>query len=438
MGAGGEARSGHLSIWDALTVLGYREEGELEPVYDASLLIKRSQGREPLVFSLRGSRLRAASNLLDTREKVFRLTGASSDVELYNMLTALPPRWEEVFESTRLEDHYEKMRLDLTKDVGAVKYYEKDAGLYLTSTIVIARAGDSYNASIHRMLVRDSKSVTARIVPRHLYSLLKEARSRGEELPVTILIGPHPLAVLAASTTPPFGYYELAILPRLAGMRSVAAVPSPVHGNPVPVGTSIIAEAWITGLDEPEGPFVDAMGTYDRVRSQPVIRVEETWAYTGSEPLTYPLLPGGLEHALLMGLPREASIYASVKRVVPRVGKVRLTPASGGWLHAVVSIIKNHEGDGKNAIMAAFAGHPSLKHVIVVDTDVDPDNPQEVEWALATRFQADRDLLVIRNARGSTLDPSASDGMTAKMGLDATKPLNAGIEYEKARIPGEG
>ena len=145
----------------------------------------------------------------------------------------------------------------------------------------------------------------------------------------------------------------------------------------------------------------------------------------------------GLEHALLMGLPREASIYASVKRVVPRVGKVRLTPASGGWLHAVVSIAKNHEGDGKNAIMAAFAGHPSLKHVVVVDLDVDPEDPREVEWAIATRFQADRDLVLIRSARGSTLDPSAEDGMTSKMGLDATRPLDAGIEFEKARIPGE-
>ncbi|MEM4962262.1 MAG: UbiD family decarboxylase, partial [Acidilobaceae archaeon] len=113
-----------------------------------------------------------------------------------------------------------------------------------------------------------------------------------------------------------------------------------------------------------------------------------------------------------------------------------LTPASGGWLHAVISIDKRHEGDGKNAILAAFAAHPSLKHVVVVNSDIDPDDLGQVEWAIATRFQADKDLIIIRNVRGSTLDPSSKDGLTAKMGLDATKPINAGLEFERGRIPG--
>ncbi len=421
-----EEKTRSLTLWDALRKLGYREHGEeLDPIHEAALIIKRGQGDPPLLFRPRGSRLRAASNLMDTRGKLFSLAGLRSDEDAYALLSRLPPRLDEVYVEERLEDHYAKESLSLEKDLGALKYYEKDAGLYLTSTIVVASTGDSHNASIHRMLVGDSRSLRARIVPRHLYTLIKKSRERGEELPITILVGPHP-----------FGYYELALLPHLAGRR-LAYVKSPLHGNPVPLGTSVILEAWVTLDDEPEGPFVDAMGTYDRVRRQPVIRVEETWVLADEEPLTYPLLPAGLEHALLMGLPREASIYASVKRVVPRVGKVRLTPASGGWLHAVVSIAKNHEGDGKNAIMAAFAGHPSLKHVVVVDLDVDPEDPREVEWAIATRFQADRDLVVIRSARGSTLDPSAEDGMTSKMGLDATRPLDAGIEFEKARIPGE-
>ena len=137
-----------------------------------------------------------------------------------------------------------------------------------------------------------------------------------------------------------------------------------------------------------------------------------------------------------MGFPREAAIWDAVSKVVPRVRKVRLTPASGGWLHAVVSIEKQHEGDGKSAIMAAFAAHPSLKHVVVVDSDVDPDNPWEVEWAIATRFQADRDLVLVRNARGSTLDPSSQDGLTSKVGIDATKPLEAGLGYKRGVIPG--
>jgi UbiD family decarboxylase len=139
-----------------------------------------------------------------------------------------------------------------------------------------------------------------------------------------------------------------------------------------------------------------------------------------------------------MGLPREASIYEAVLKVVPRVHSVNLSVGGSGWLHAIISIEKQLEGDGKNALLAAFAAHPSLKHAVVVDSDIDVFNISDVEWAIATRFQACEDLLVIENVRGSTLDPSADQetGMTAKMGVDATRPLTKPKEkFERAKIP---
>jgi UbiD family decarboxylase len=99
---------------------------------------------------------------------------------------------------------------------------------------------------------------------------------------------------------------------------------------------------------------------------------------------------------------------------------------------------KEKDGDGKNALMETFAAHPSLKHAVVVDTDINVFNPEEVEWAIATRFQADKDLMVIPNARGSTLDPSANQetGLTTKLGVDATRPLSKSREkFERAEIP---
>lgn len=150
------------------------------------------------------------------------------------------------------------------------------------------------------------------------------------------------------------------------------------------------------------------------------------------------LLPGGPEHRLLMGLPREAAIYEAVSKAVPKVKAVNLSVGGCGWLHSVISIEKQTEGDGKTALLAAFAAHPSLKHAIVVDSDIDVFNPVEVEWALALRFQASEDLIIIPNARGSTLDPSADQeqGLTSKMGIDATRPLNVPKEnFEKARVP---
>jgi len=150
------------------------------------------------------------------------------------------------------------------------------------------------------------------------------------------------------------------------------------------------------------------------------------------------LLPSGAEHKLLMGLPHETMIWEAVSEVVPTVKAVNLSSGGCGWLHAVISIDKLVDGDAKNALAAAFSAHPSLKHAVVVDTDIDVYNPDMVEWAIATRFQASEDLLVIPQARGSTLDPSADQetGLTTKMGVDATRPLTKPKEkFELANIP---
>jgi len=127
-----------------------------------------------------------------------------------------------------------------------------------------------------------------------------------------------------------------------------------------------------------------------------------------------------------------------VKTTIPGLRAVSLTPGGCGWLHAVLSVDKQTEGDGKSAILAAFGAHPSVKHVVVVDPDIDVNDPSEVEWAIATRFRSDKGLVTVDNVRSSSLDPS-SDQETmigAKMGLDATISLSRSREkFERARIP---
>jgi UbiD family decarboxylase len=185
-----------------------------------------------------------------------------------------------------------------------------------------------------------------------------------------------------------------------------------------------------------EGPFVDITGTYDIERKQPVVEVvgvmhRENYVYQA-------LLPSGVEHRLLMGLPHEVLIWDAVSKVVPKVYAVNLSVGGSGWLHAIVSIEKQLDGDGKNALLAAFAAHPSLKHAVVVDSDIDVFNVSDVEWAIATRFQASEDLVIIKNARGSTLDASANQetGLTTKMGVDATRPFAKPKEkFDRAKIP---
>jgi UbiD family decarboxylase len=139
-----------------------------------------------------------------------------------------------------------------------------------------------------------------------------------------------------------------------------------------------------------------------------------------------------------MGLPHEVLIWEAISKVVPKVHAVNLSVGGSGWLHAIISIEKQLDGDGKNALLAAFAAHPSLKHAVVVDSDINVFNPHDVEWAIATRFQASEDIIIVSNVRGSTLDSSADQetGLTSKMGLDATRPFTKPKEkFERAKIP---
>ena len=148
------------------------------------------------------------------------------------------------------------------------------------------------------------------------------------------------------------------------------------------------------------------------------------------------LLPGALEHKLLMGMPREPTIFKKVNQVVSCLD-VNISPGGCSWLHAIVQIDKRAEDDGLKAIHAAFAGHRSCKHVFVVDRDIDIYDPLSVEWAMATRFQADRGMVVLDKEQGSSLDPSAEPGtsLTTKVGFDLTKPLEAkGKVFEKAEF----
>jgi 2,5-furandicarboxylate decarboxylase 1 len=150
------------------------------------------------------------------------------------------------------------------------------------------------------------------------------------------------------------------------------------------------------------------------------------------------IVGGGLEHLLLGAIPREATLLAHLQRSFPNVRDVRLSLGGVCRYHLHVQIAKRQEGEAKNIMLGAFAGHYDIKQVVVVDDDVDIHNPAEVEWAVATRFQADRDLVVIADAQGSKLDPSTRNGVGAKMGLDATKPLAApDFTFKRIRVPGE-
>jgi len=309
-----------------------------------------------------------------------------------------------------------------------MRHYPLDAGRYLTSAIVFSEYGGVSNASIHRMLVLDEKRLAARLVEgRHTYNLLGEALENGERLPVAITIGTHPRVTFASCTRVPQGK-ELAYAAELSG--GDLDVYECGNGVSVP-DAEIVLEGYITGEKVDEAPFVDITGTYDPVRPAPVI--ELTGMHVKNDPVFHGILPGGNEHKLLMGMPYEPKIYRAVGDVTT-VRNVSLTTGGCGYLHGIVQVRKNTQGDAKNAIMAAFAAHTSLKHVVIVDEDIDIFNMEDVEYAIATRVRGDRDLMVIEGARGSSLDPCRiGDGTNVKVGVDATMVMGEEEHFVRAK-----
>ncbi len=306
------------------------------------------------------------------------------------------------------------------------KYYPGDGGRYITSAIVFSEHNGKRNASFHRMMILDERRVAIRLVERDLYRMHRDAVEHGEELKIAVSIGNEPNVLLAAATSVDYDTDEMEIASAIKSIatgkrESMMRLPG---GILVPYNSEIVLEGRITDEYVNEGPFVDITGTYDMVRKQPVVVFDKF--YHRGAPIFHLLLSGGYEHYNLMGIPREPTIYREIKNSGVDVLDVYLTPGGCSWLHAVVKIRKRSEEDGKRAIEAAFKGHRSLKHVVIVDGDIDIRNPEDVEFAIATRFQGDKDLLIFKNVRGSSLDPSAygKNHMTTKIGVDATMPIN--------------
>lgn len=322
------------------------------------------------------------------------------------------------------------LEVDAPVDLGKLPipwHAKKDGGAYFSSAIVVARDKElGQNCSFHRMMVIGKDRVAVRILHRHLDEFIKRA---GGELDVAFVVGAPINFLLASACSVEIGKDETAIANSLAPLRTVRLE----SGIEVPADAEFVFEGKITRELADEGPFVDLTETYDVVRKQQVMKI--TRIRHRKNPIWHVLLPGALEHKLLMGMPREPTIWNEVSKVAECKG-VNVTPGGCSWLHAVVAIKKKGGEDGKRAIAAAFSGHKSLKHVVIVDEDIDIYDPASVEWAIATRVQADKDVVILSGQKGSSLDPSADAHTyaTSKMGIDATRPLVAkGKNFEKAR-----
>lgn len=415
---------------------------EVNPRFELPAICKKLEADKAVIFEkVKGYSMPVVVGLDNNRSRMARVLGTDdfglTPRYLEAIRSPLPPV---VVKDGPVKEVKTTRNIDLLNYLPVITHYEKDGGPYITAGVVIAedKSRGVRNISYHRLQITGKDEIGLLIQPRHLWKLYTEREKENQPLEVAVAIGLDTSIRLAGATWGsliPLGFDELSIAGALR-QKAVEIVPCETVDVMVPARAEIVLEGEILPRTrKTEGPFAEFTGTYGDVWENPVLRVKAITHRKG--PIYQDLLTFTPEHHLLLAVPYEPVVYQAVRTYVPGTRAVHVTPSSCGKFHAVVSIRKEHEGDGKDAILAGLYSIRDIKLVTVVDEDVDPYNPREVEWALATRFQADKDLVVISGAKGNELDPSCPElALTAKMGMDATKPLARIERFEKIRIPG--
>jgi UbiD family decarboxylase len=392
--------------------------------YEVAGLLKKLEPRPVLFDNIRESGYRLAGNLFCSKAGFAGYFG----VPVHGLIPLLTDAIDHRSPCPVVTDAPCQEVVELQPDLDGLPipfHCQGDGGNYISAGVMITlHPSYGQNMDFHRCMQFSKTEMAVRVVRgRHFDAFLQDLG----QVEVAVCLGNPPNILAAGATSVALGVDELEIANAL-GLRigePVQVVRARTVDLYVPAEAEFVLEGTVyRDRRHTEGPFVDLTETQDIVRDEPVLVIK---AITHrKDAIWQALLPGALEHKLLMGMPREPTIFKKVNEVV-RCLDVNVNPGGCSWLHAIVQIDKQAEEDGKKAILAAFAGHSSCKHVFVVDKDIDIYDPLQVEWAMATRFQADQDMVVMERKPGSSLDPS-SEGqthLTTRAGFDLTAPLAA-------------
>lgn len=406
---------------------------EISKKFEIAGVLKSLEPKPVLFENLKDSEYRVAGNLFCTKNQVADYFGIKPSEIIPTMANAIENRStpKEVTDAPCQEVVEDTVDLD---KLPILVHNEIDGGPYISSGVVVASDPEyGQNLDFHRAMQLEKNKMVARVVRGRDFAGFLE---RNGEVDVAFCIGNTPEVLIAAATSVETGINELEIANALKPINVVKAKTVDLL---IPADAEFVLEGRIFFEERhAEGPFIDLTETVDVIREEPIFEVKKITHRKNA--IWQGLLPGRSEHKILMGMPREPTVFRKVKERGIDVLDVNITPGGSSWLHVAVKVRKKHEDDGLKAIEAAFAGHRSAKHVWVYDEDIDIYNPEEMEWALATRFQADVDLLIKDREAGSSLDPSAESGtkMTTKVGFDCTKVLDGdsqGKSFDKAEFP---
>ncbi len=418
-----------------------RIKREVDPEYEvAGILTKLEEMRKlPILFyeKVKGSSFPVVTNVCSTKKKIAASIGVDSKEFRAKYLAAIENQVSPkmVTDGPVLEETIGEDDFDL-KDLPLMTYHEGDAAPYLTAGMVFGKDPETgqVNASFNRLMYQSrNKAGIFMTVGKHLHEMYSRMEDQGKPFPISISIGNHPAWALGALYIGPYGDNELGIIGGLLD-SPVEMIEGELPGTVFPADAEIVLEAVIEPyVREEEGPFCEFSGYATGKGLRPVVTVKSVHLRKNA---IFQDICGGQhrEHLVMATIPMEANFYRTIKGAVPTLVDIHV-PAP---FTLIISIKKRFPGQAQSAILAAFSCDVYVKHVIVVDEDVQITNLQEVVWAVATRVQADRDMVIIPGVRGSSLDPSCGEeGVVTKMGIDATAKPSLSAFPRRNKVPQE-
>lgn len=397
-------------------------EGVTGLIYE---LIARGRDEMLVCNKVDGVETPVVSNVFASRRRIARIFGVEPRGlhEAYQSRASRPlaPRIVDSGPVTELVSS----DVDLSA-IPILRHFASDRAPYITSGIVIAEDPDTGvgNMSYHRSMVHSPTELATSLHSRgDLWRLLKKYAERERPMPVAMVIGGHPLFMLAASARVPSDVDERAVAGGLFG-EPLELVRTPRHGIGVPAWANFVLEGTIDPQQHAEeGPFGEFSGYSSHRSTNNALRVETVLRRRDAVLID---VEGGntADHLNLARIPRESELAEKLKDRFPDVTAVHY-PTSGTHFHCYVALRASRPGQARQVLLGLLGWDPYVKTAIAVDADVDVTSDAEVLWALATHFQPHRDIFVVNGLPGSPLDPSSDpNGTTSRMGLDATRGPN--------------
>ena len=426
-----------LASCSAADILRLPGSTEIDYGPTALVLELEARGRAPIVMieDAAGFGMPVVSNLFGCRDRIARMVGAPpggfNDVWMRAMAKPIPPR------IVATGPVHEVIEIGADVDVGTLpisRHFAQDAGRYIGSGILVCKDPDTgvRNLSYQRLQLKGPRRFGGSLHSRgHIWDHLQRCKAQGRNLEVAVVIGCHPAINLAAGAKVAMEVDEYDIAGALLG-RAIDLVACSTIDVEVPAHAEIVLEGEILADElEDEGPFGEYTG-YATDRSTRNVFVVKALTRR-ARPIFHDIIPGySAEHLLLGRAAKEAHVFLRLKEMLPTLKALNF-PKSGTHFHAYMSFKKQAEGQARQALTLLLGLDPYLKLVVAVDDDVDVFDETEVMWALATRFQADTDMVLMPPSFCNRLDPSARDGLSAKLALDATAPLV--WDVERATVP---